>query len=145
MTGRILAVDPGEKRIGIALSDETGCLARGLAVINHVSLTADCVEIARLARENEAVSIVIGNPIGDEGEETSQSRHAKRVAEKISELTRLPVELWDEHGSTKEARAIRLNSGANRKNRGGHLDEVAAAVILQSWLDSKLENEEHHG
>lgn len=136
MSGRIMAVDPGEKRIGLAISDETGTLARGLCVLKHVSLRGDCAEIVHLAVQNKVVKIVVGNPIGVDGEETPQARHAKKFADTLAEIGGLPVVLWDEHGSTKEARAIRLEAGANRSKRRGHLDEVAAAVILQSWLDS---------
>lgn len=136
MNGRIMAVDPGEKRIGLAISDETGTIARGLCVLKHVSLQIDCGEIVNLAEKNEVVKIIVGNPLGMDGEERPQSRHAKKVADTITQLSDIPVILWDEHGSTQQARAIRLETGANRSRRGGHLDEVAAAVILQSWLES---------
>jgi len=135
MTGRVMAVDPGEKRIGVALSDETQTLAKGLKVISHVSLKQDCAEIARLATENNAVEIIVGSAVGEEYEETPASRHAKRVADALAQICGLPVRLWDESGSTQQARAIRLQGGARRNKRAGHLDEVAAAVILQSWLD----------
>ena len=62
MIGRIMAVDPGEKRIGLAVSDETGTLARGFSVIKHVSLKADCLEIAKLAQDNQITKIIIGSP-----------------------------------------------------------------------------------
>ncbi|PKN99901.1 MAG: Holliday junction resolvase RuvX [Chloroflexi bacterium HGW-Chloroflexi-4] len=138
MTGRIMAVDPGEKRIGLAISDETATLARGLGVIKHVSLKQDCIEITELAKKNEATRIIIGSPIGENNEDRPQTRHAQKVAEMLAEVSGLPVELWDENGSTNRAKEIRLESGAKRDKRGGHLDEVAAAVILQTWL------EEHH-
>jgi putative holliday junction resolvase len=139
-----MAVDPGEKRIGLAISDETGTLARGLAVIKHVSLKVDCFEILALAQEYEVKSIIVGNPVGEDGEERPQTRHAKRIAETLSALSGLPVTLWDESGSTQTARALRLDAGANRQKRGSHLDEVAAEVILQSWLDAYHEKETKH-
>lgn len=142
MKGRVMAVDPGEKRIGIALSDETRSLAKGLTVLPHVSLKQDCAGIARLAAENGVVLIVVGNALGEEGEETPASRHATKVAETLAEFCDLAITLWDESGSTQQARAIRLQSGARRHERGGHLDEVAAAVILQSWLDSNQEKKD---
>lgn len=144
MNRKVLAVDPGEKKIGIAISDETGTLARGLAVIKHISLKADCAEINRLASENEVTLVIVGEAMGIDEGDSPQSRHARKIANALSELSRLPVKLWDETGSTREARAIRLNAGAHRKKRGGHLDEVAAAVILQSWLDSYNEKEKRH-
>jgi putative holliday junction resolvase len=144
MTGRIMAVDPGEKRIGVAISDETGTLARGLSVINHVSLKQDCLEIVKIAQTNDIIKIIVGSPMGENNDERPQTRHAQKVAESLAESSRLPVELWDESDSTKQARAFRLEAGVKRERRGGHLDEVAAAVILQSWLDSHLEDGNEH-
>ncbi len=141
MIGRILAVDPGEKRIGVAISDETGTLARGLTVINHTSLRSDCGAIAEMVRNNDVKRIIVGCSYGSEGESTPQTRHAQKVAEALIDLTGLQVDLWDEHGSTAQARAIRFESGAKRKDRGGHLDEVAAALILQNWMDANHDHE----
>jgi putative Holliday junction resolvase len=136
MTGRILAVDPGEKRLGIAVSDPTGTTARPLLVLKHVSRLIDAAEIARLATEHEVVRIIIGQALDEEGGGTPQARHAARLAEAVREQTTLPVELWDESGSTQAARAARIAMGVSRRKRSGHLDEVAAAVILQSYLDA---------
>ncbi len=144
MNGRIMAVDPGEKRIGLAISDETGTLARGLIVIKHESLKMDCLKIADLAQMNAVKRIIVGSPISEDGEERPQTRHAQKVAESLAECTGLPVELWDESGSTQMARANRVEAGVKREKRGGHLDEVAAAVILQSWLDGRIEDGKDH-
>ncbi len=144
MTGRILAVDPGEKRIGLAISDETGTLARGLCVIKHESLKQDCLEIAKLAQSNSIARIIVGSPLGENNEERPQTRHAQKVAEELAKCSGLPVELYDESGSTQKARDIRLEAGAIQKNRGGHLDEVAAAVILQNWLEEHFEDGKDH-
>ena len=144
MTGRVMAVDPGEIRIGLAISDETATLARGLCVIKHVSLKQDCVEIAKLAQSNSVTRIIVGSPLGENDKERPQTRHAQKVAEMLGECAGLPVELWDESGSTVRAREIRLENGANREKRGGHLDEVAAALILQSWLEEHQEDGEDY-
>jgi len=136
MNGRILAVDPGEKRLGIAISDPTGTIASPLMVVKHVSRTIDAATIAALAAEQAAVRIIVGQALDDEGNPTAQARHAGRLAEAIREQTSLPVELWDESGSTQAARAARIAMGVSRRKRSGHLDEVAAAVILQSYLDA---------
>ena len=139
MTGRILAVDPGEKRIGLALSDPTGVIASPLSVLQHISRKADAASIARLAEENGAVRIIVGEALDDEGQPTPQARHAVLLTEAIREQTSLPVELWDESGSTQAARASRIAMGVSRRKRSGHLDEIAAAVILQSYLDALLD------
>lgn len=137
--GRILAVDPGDKRLGIAISDPTATLARPLLVIKHVSRQIDAAQIARLAEENEAVRIIVGWALDLDGNPTPQARSAARLAEALRLQSSLPVEMWDESGSTQAARAARISMGVSRRKRGGHLDEVAAAMILQSYLDEHRE------
>lgn len=136
MKGRILAVDPGEKRIGLALSDPTQTLAAPFSVLKHVSRPVDAASIAQVAAENGAVRIIVGQALDVDGLPTPQARHAARLAEAIREQTSLPVELWDESGSTQAARASRIAMGVSRRKRGGHLDEIAATVILQSYLEA---------
>lgn len=136
MKGRVLAVDPGEKRLGIAISDPTGTIARPLTVIKHISRMVDAATVTQLAKEQEAVRIVIGQALDAEGQLTPQAWRAARFAEAVSEQTDLPVELWDESGSTQAARSARIAMGVSRKKRAGHLDELAATVILQTYLDA---------
>lgn len=134
---RILAVDPGEKRIGLAISDPTGTIANPLRVLKHVSRPIDAAAIAQIAQENEAGRIVVGQALDDEGEPTPASKRSERLAEAIRLQTELEVELWDESDSTQTARAARIEMGVARRKRRGHLDDLAAAVILQSYLDSQ--------
>jgi putative Holliday junction resolvase len=133
---RILAVDPGEKRLGIALSDPTGTIAGPLAVLEHVARPVDAATIAQLAAENGAGLIVIGQALDDDNQPTPQSRKAQRLAEAIRAQTGLPVELWDESGSTQAAQQARMALGVSRRKRRGHLDDLAATVILQDYLDA---------
>jgi putative holliday junction resolvase len=135
-SGRILAVDPGEKKIGIAMSDPTGSIAKPLKVILHVSRLIDAAAIAQFATENQVALIVIGQALGGDGEMTSQARHSSKLGEAIQIQTNIPVVFWDESGSTQEARSVRVEMGVVRNKRSGHLDDVAAAVILQSYLDA---------
>lgn len=136
MNGRVLAVDPGLKRIGLALSDPTGTIANPLQVIQHISRAVDAAAIAQIAAEHEAMLIVVGQPLDEESlPNTPEARHAARLAQAIQEQTSIPVQLWDESGSTKAAQFARRAMGANRRKRAGHLDDLAAAVILQSFLD----------
>jgi putative pre-16S rRNA nuclease len=134
---RILAVDPGEKRIGIALSDPTATIANPLTVIQHVSRTLDAATIAQVAQENQVALIVVGQALDADSGPTPQSRRATRLAAAIRSQTSLPVVLWDESGSTQAARAARLAMGVSRRKRRGHLDDLAATVILQSYLDTQ--------
>jgi putative Holliday junction resolvase len=133
---RILAVDPGEKRIGIALSDPTGMIANPLTVLKHVSRAIDAATIAQLAQEHEAGKIIVGQALDDENQPTVQSRSAYRLAAVIRSQTAIPVELWDETGSTQAAQAAGIALGVSRRKRRGHLDDIAATYILQTYLDA---------
>ncbi len=132
---RILAIDPGEKNIGIAISDPTGSIANPLTIIKHISRPIDAATIAQLALENNARLIIVGQALGQEGESTPQSRRSARLAAAIKTQTNLPVELWDESGSTQAAREARRAMGVSRSKRKGHLDDLAATYILQTYLD----------
>lgn len=136
---RILAVDPGEKRLGIAISDSSGTIANPLMVLKHVSRPLDAAAIAQLAGENQAGRIVVGQSLDEDGLPTPEGRRAGRLAEAIQGQTDLPVVLWDESGSTQEARSARLAMGASRRRRAGHLDDLAATYILQTYLDALAE------
>ncbi len=133
---RILAVDPGEKNLGIALSDPTGTIANPLTVLQHVSRPVDASAIASLASEHGAEMIVVGQTLDDEGNPTPQGRRARRLAAAIRTQSALPVVLWDESGSTQAARRARLDLDVPRSRRSGHLDELAATYILQTFLDA---------
>jgi putative Holliday junction resolvase len=133
---RILAVDPGDKRLGIAISDPTGTIANPLAVLKHVARPVDAATIAALANEHEAGRIIVGAAFDDDGQPTPQSRRASRLAEAIRSQTSLLVELWDESGSTQAARSARVAMGVSRRKRRGHLDDLAATYILQTYLDA---------
>jgi putative Holliday junction resolvase len=133
---RILAVDPGEKRLGIAISDPTGTIANPLAVLEHISRPLDAAAIAQLAIEQQAGKIIVGQALDENNVPTPEGRKAARLAEAIQAQTELPVELWDESGSTQAAQQARRAMGVSRKKRSGHMDDVAATVILQSYLDA---------
>lgn len=136
---RILAIDPGEKHLGIALSDPSGMIASPLTVLKHVGRAIDAATIAQLAEEHQAGLILVGEAVDEEGQPTQQSRRASRLAEAIREQTHVPVKMWDESGSTQAARQARMEMGVSRRLRRGHLDDLAATVILQSYLDSNQE------
>jgi putative Holliday junction resolvase len=133
---RILAVDHGEKRIGLAISDPTGTIANPLSVIQHVSRAIDAAQVATIATEQETGMIVIGQSFDEDGQPNLAGRRAARFAEALQGQTDIPIQLWDESFSTQKARAARIQMGVSRKQRAGHLDEIAATVILQSYLDA---------
>lgn len=134
---RILAVDHGEKRIGLALSDPTATIASPLKVIEHVSRAIDAAQVATLAEENGVGLIVIGQSFDEDGRPNLAGRRAARFAEELKNQTDVPVELFDESFSTQEARATRIEMGVSRRKRAGHLDELAAVMILRSYLEAQ--------
>lgn len=137
---RILAVDHGEKRIGLALSDPTGTLASPLAVIKHVSRLLDAAQVANIASENETGLIVIGQSFDEEGNPNLAGRRAARFADALREQTRIPVELYDESFSTQDARATVIEMGLSRKKRSGHHDALAAVMILRSYIETNRQS-----
>lgn len=134
---RILAVDPGEVNLGIALSDPTQTIASPLTIILHTSRDEDARKINTLAEKHQVETIVIGQALDWDGSVSPQGRKAARLAGAVKEHTDIQVVLWNEYGSTQKARQARQQMGVSRKKRGGHLDELAAVVILQSYLDSR--------
>jgi putative Holliday junction resolvase len=136
---RILAVDHGEKRIGLALSDPTATIASPFKVIEHVSRTIDAAQVANLASENEVGLIVIGQSFDDAGQPNLAGRRAAKFADALKRQTQIPVLLWDESFSTQDARATRIEMAVSRKKRAGHLDELAAVMILRSYIESQTQ------
>jgi len=134
---RILAVDPGEKRLGLALSDPSGLVANPLMVILHISRHLDAAQIARVAEEQGAGLIVVGQALDSDGQPSPASRRSARLAAAIRTQTDMPVILWDESHSTQAAQRARRAMGVSRRQRAGHLDELAATYILQTYLDSQ--------
>jgi putative Holliday junction resolvase len=134
---KILAVDHGEKRIGLAISDPTATIARPLKVIHHVSRVMDAAQVAGIAAQNDAGLIVIGQSFDEDGNPNPAGRRAARFADELRRQTNVPIVMWDEAFSTQAARDGRIELGVPRKKRGGHQDEFAAAVILQSYLEAR--------
>jgi len=134
---RILSIDPGEKHLGIALSDPTGTIANPLTVIQHTARLADAALIVQLGIQHEVGLFLVGQALDDDDRQTPQSRRAGRLAEAIRSQTDLPVLLWDESGSTQAAREARLEMGFSPKKSRGHFDDLAATYLLQTYLDAQ--------
>lgn len=133
---KILGIDPGEKNIGIAVSDPTGTLARPLLVLKNISRQINAHKIQSLAEKEQVDLIIIGQATDEDGKPNFSGRKATRLAGELRSLTSIPVELWDESYSTQDAKALNLSLGVSQKSRQGHQDEIAAAIILQSYLDA---------
>lgn len=137
---KILAVDHGQKNIGLAISDETGTLARRLAIIPHISKELDASRVADLATQNSVDQVIVGVSYDEEGSPNLAGRRAINFSETLKQIMIQEIVLWDESLTTQDARRIRLDSGVSRKKRAGHLDDVAAAVLLQDYLTYHKEN-----
>lgn len=137
---KFLGVDHGHKRIGLAISDETGTLARPLLVLKHVARVVDAATVAERAAAHDVSKIIVGVSYAEDGQLNTSGHSAERFAEALRLQTNLPVLLWDESLTTQDARMARLTMGASRKKRAGHLDDVAAALLLQNYLDALAES-----
>jgi putative Holliday junction resolvase len=133
---RILAVDPGKRYLGLAISDPSGTVARPLATLSHQSRVRDAERIAAAAEAEAAELIVIGYALNSEGEPGPQARHAERLAAAVKALTGRPVRLHDESFSSLAADEAMRTAGRRRKARRAEIHAVAAAAILQSFLDA---------
>jgi putative Holliday junction resolvase len=135
LTARILAIDFGTKRIGLAISDALGITAQGLPTRERVNTDEDLRHIAALAEEHAVERILVGNPISSSGEPTAMSQTASRFAEKLARRVSCPVELWDERLTTAEALRVLRDSGVGIEKRRQARDRMSATLLLQSYLD----------
>ena len=138
---RLLGIDPGEKRIGISISDPSGTISRPLAVIQNTSYANSAQAILRICQEQGVEKIIIGITYTDEGEPTFAGCRAQRLGEAILNIRVIPLEYWDEMGTTRAAQQSRREMGVRRKQRQGHLDDVAACILLQSYIDAHIGKE----
>lgn len=135
---RALGVDPGTKRIGLAVSDLSGTLASPLRVLQRSrSRQHDLGEIARVAREEEAEVIVVGLPLHLDGRTSPSAKAATADARRLATLVDVPVELHDERLTTVTADRHLAEAGLDGRERRRVIDAAAAAVMLQSWLDAR--------
>jgi putative holliday junction resolvase len=137
---RILALDLGKRRIGLAISDPLGITAQGLPNLVRTRKRDDLDAIGQLAREREAGLILMGNPINMRGSEGRQSGWVREFAETLEKRTGLPVKLWDERLTTVEAGRVLRSSGISIEKRAAAIDRLSAVILLQSYLDSSLLN-----
>ena len=129
----ILGLDVGEKRIGVALAN--GLLAIPLTVIDITGEESDIEQLLALAREHGAERIVVGLPLSMNGSIGRQAESVLAFSRSLSEHVDIPVDTWDERLSTVAAERLLLDSGMKREKRKGKRDAMAAAIILQAYLD----------
>lgn len=136
--GRLIAVDWGEVRIGLALSDESQLLASPLeTLVRRPGKRFPMPRFLELVAARAPVGIVVGLPLTGEGAEEASAAAARELAEQLARRTALPLELWDERLSTARALGIIREQGGTTRGRKGDVDALAAAVLLQHYLDSR--------
>ena len=133
---RLMGIDPGDKRIGIAVSDESGTIANPHGVINHISRAENARRIVDMAQEQQVTGIIIGRSMTDDGEVSFQGRKSERLGEAIQALTAIPILYWSEDFTTNDAIASRQAMGVKKNKRHGHFDAIAATILLQDFLNS---------
>ena len=133
---RILALDLGKKRIGLALSDPLGITAQGLPNLERTRKRDDLAALARLTEEQEVGMILVGNPVNMGGGEGRQSAWVREFAEELKKRTGLAICFWDERLTTVAANRVLLESGISARKRAAAVDRLSAVILLQSYLDS---------
>ena len=133
---RILALDLGKKRIGLAVSDPLRITAQGLPNLERTNKRADLAAIDALVKEREIGLLLMGNPINMRGSEGRQSAWVREFASALEAYTRVPVRLWDERLTSVEAGRVLRESGISIARRAAAVDRLSAVILLQSYLDS---------
>lgn len=138
---RYMGVDLGSKRIGIALSDPDGMFASPLTVVARKGGRQDLQEVADLAKDYQAELIVVGLPLNLKGESSVAAENMLREIEQLRQLAGVPVETYDERLTSAAASKVLIGGGMRREQRKDNIDKVAAALLLQSYLDRlRLQN-----
>jgi putative Holliday junction resolvase len=133
---RILALDLGKKRIGLAVSDPLGITAQGLPNIQRTNKRADLDALGEIAREREVGLVLLGNPINMGGAEGRQSNWVREFAGAVESRLGLPVKFWDERLTSVQAGRVLRESGISIEKRAAAVDRLSAVILLQSYLDS---------
>lgn len=138
---RTFGLDVGTRTIGVAVSDPTATLASPLTTIRRTGLRADLDALAALIAAHDVDRLVVGWPLQPDGREGPITRKVQAFADAIAAHTGLPVERWDERMTSKLAERYLIEGGARRETRRQVVDKVAAALILQGWLDARSRTE----
>lgn len=133
---RILGLDIGAVRIGVALSDPLGMTAQPLSVIER-KRENPYAAIAKLVAEHEVQRVVVGEPLQLDGKVGQAAQGVREFVAKLAERVSVPIELWDERLTTAAAQRTMIGGGARRDERKQKIDKIAAALILQSYLDAQ--------
>ncbi len=134
--GRVLALDVGKKRIGLALSDELGITAQGLPTLQRTTIREDLAALEDLVRVRGVKLLLVGHPLNMSGTEGRQSVYTKEFAERLRKKTDVAVRYWDERLTSVEAGRVLRSSGISIEKRARAVDRLSAVLLLESFLDS---------
>jgi putative Holliday junction resolvase len=141
-TSRVLAIDLGTKRIGLALSDASGLSAQPLDALQRRNLTADLARICSIAGDRKAIRFIVGLPLHMDGRESPMSDLCRRFAARLAEASGLPVDLHDERLTSVEAEQMLRERGWSldrllKEKKKGTVDRLAATVLLEDWMSNQ--------
>jgi putative holliday junction resolvase len=134
---RVMALDIGDKRIGVAISDALLLTAQSRPTLQRRNPEGDIGALRRLVQENEVHEIVVGQPLHMNGSESAQSRKIAHFAKELGEKLNLPIIFWDERLTSYEAEQHLAELGLDWRKRREHVDKIAAMIILQNYLDNR--------
>lgn len=135
MQARILSIDFGLRRMGLAISDALGITAQGLPTLQRTSIRKDIDHIRDTVENYSVAKVIVGNPVGHTGKATAMSRHAEEFAKKLQNRVSCPVELWDERLTSVQANRMLKTAGLSINKRQQAVDRVSAVLLLQNYLD----------
>jgi putative Holliday junction resolvase len=134
--GRILALDLGKKRIGLAVSDPLGITAQGLPTLQRTRIRDDIAAIESIIKEKEVTLLLMGHPVHMSGRDSRQAEYTREFAERLGEHTGVEVRYWDERLTSVQAERVLKESGISIEKRAKAVDRLAAVILLESYLDS---------
>jgi putative holliday junction resolvase len=134
---RTMGLDVGSKTVGVAVSDELGFSAHPITTVRRTNIRADLHELAKLITEQDVVRLIVGLPLNMNGSEGPRAGESRKLGDALADQTKLPVVYWDERLTSVAAEKALIEADVSRKKRKEVIDQVAACLILQGWLDSQ--------
>ena len=145
-SGRVLALDVGRKRIGLAVSDELGITAQGIETLERTRIREDLAKLKDIATRWNVQALLVGHPLHMSGRHSRQSQYTSEFAERLRAHLRLPVLFWDERLTSAEAQRMLREGGATLEKRKRAVDRLAAVLLLESYLQNRrIERDSAHG
>jgi putative holliday junction resolvase len=133
---RILALDVGKRRIGLAVSDALGITAQGIPTLQRTTIREDLARLAEIVSEYSVTLFLVGEPLHMSGDKSRQAQYIRDFAARLSEKTGVPAQFWDERLTTVQAQRVLRESGISIEKRARAVDRLAAVILLESYLDS---------